>query len=247
MSSRARNIASKWLAYGVMLLLLMAVVVVSLEMAHRPASSIPKVMVGTRDEVYYSRGATIEQATDLGRALQSTGFLNDRGSAVMVSRASGLPVISFVVNDGAWDRPETVESFEEIGRRVAGAIGGFPIQIRLVNEAWTTQKSVVVGKQQVGRDNIYYLGSATAGDAKALGQALRGAGYLEDLGVTVVVSKGDGTTIGFVVGEGLWERPGAAASFEQLARRVAASVGGLPLTMRLLDPQMETKRQLRVR
>lgn len=247
MSGQGKNIASTWLAYGLGLFLVIAAIVVGLEMAHRPESSIPKVVVGTRDEVYYARGATIEQATDLGHALQSTGFLNDRGSAVMVSRASGLPVISFVVSDGAWDRSETVESFEEIGRRVAGSIGGFPIQIRLVDEAWTTHKSVVVGKQQLGRDNIYYLGTATAGDAKALGDALRDAGYLEELGVSVVISKGDGTSIGFVVGDGVWDRPGVPANFEQLARRVAGSVGGLPLTVRLLDAQMETKRQFTVR
>lgn len=247
MSGRGKNIASTWLAYGVGLFLLIAAVVVGLEMAHRPASSIPKVVVGTRDEVYYARGATMQQATDLGHALQSTGFLNDRGSAVMISRASGLPVISFVVRDGAWDRPETIESFEEIGRRVAGSIGGFPIQIRLVDGAWTTRKSVVVGKQQVGRDNIYYFGTATAGDAKALAQALRGAGYLEDLGVSVVISKDDGTAIGFVVGDGVWDRPGVPASFERLARRVAPAMGGLPVVVRLLDAQMETKRQFTVR
>lgn len=247
MSSQAKIVVSNWLAYGVGLFLLAAAVVVGLEMAHRPESSIPKVLVGTRDEVYYSRGATMQQATDLGHALQSTGFLNDRGGAVMVSRAGGLPVVSFVVNEGAWNRPETVESFEEIGRRVAGSIGGFPIQVRLVDGAWTTRKSVVVGKQQVGRDNIYYLGTATPADAKALGEALRGAGYLEDLGVSVVISKGEGTAIGFVVGDGVWNRPGVAASFGQLARRVAPSAGGLPLTVRLLDPQMEVKRQFTVR
>ena len=239
--------ASNWLAWGVGILLLTAAVVIGLEMAHRP-SSIARITVGTRDQVYYSRGATAAEAAALGRALQSLGFLNDRGTSVMLSRAGRTAVLSFVLQDGGWDHPETVASFEEIGRRVAGAIGGFPIQVRLVDSAWTARKSLAVGKQTIGsRDVVYYLGLATDGDAKALGQALRDAGYLQDLGVSVVVAKDGGTTIGFVVGDGVWDRADAAAAFENLTRRVAASVGGLPVQMRLLDEQMETKRQAAVR
>jgi hypothetical protein len=97
------------------------------------------------------------------------------------------------------------------------------------------------------RDAIYYLGSATEGDAQALGQALREAAYLEDRGVSVVVSRNDGAAIGFVVGEGVWERPDAMTGFERLARRVAASIGGLPVQVRLLNPEMETEKEVAVR
>ena len=242
MSVRARQIASNWLAYGVGVVLLAAMVAWGVGAMRKPKRVVPKVLVGTNDEVYYSGGATMREATALGQALADTGFFNNRGTSVMLTRFKGVTVVSFVLDDGAWDRADTAAGFEEIGRRVAASIGGFPIQLHLADSAWNVRKSLVVGKAGMGaRDAIYYLGSATEGEAKALGQALRDAGYLEDLGVSVVVSKDAGAAIGFVVGEGVWQRPAAVAGFERLARRVAPSIGGLPLQLRLLNSEMETK------
>jgi len=151
-------------------------------------------------------------------------------------------VVSFVLQDGLWNSGAAVASFEEIGRRTASTVGGLPIEIRLVDSGWHVQRAMQIGRVQVGsRDEIYYMGSATESDAKALGEALHMAGYLQDQGVSVSVSKGDGTAIAFVVGEGVWRQPEAVAGFERLARRVAPSVGGLPLRVRLLSPEMEVK------
>jgi hypothetical protein len=203
------------------------------------------VTIGTRDKVYYSHGAAEESAIALGHALQATGFFNDRGTSVLLTGSKTGQVLSFVLNEGAWDNPNTVASFEEIARRVATSIGGFPVQVRLVDASWSVKKTVHVGKVIIGaRDAIYYVGSAPESDATALGEALRSAGYLGDLGVTVLVSEGDGTAIGFVVGNGVWDRPDAIAGFTALARRVAPSVGGLPVRVRLLSAEMETKREM---
>jgi len=245
MQGRGRRRASNWLAFGVGLLLLAAVVAGSMKMMRWGKRPLPKVIVGAKDEVYYSGAATIEDATALGQALQNTGFFASRGTSVRLSKNKGVTVVSFVLNEGAWDHASTVANFEEVGRRIATSIGGFPIQVDLVDSAWNFRKALGVGKTTIGaRDAIYYLGSATESDAKALGQALREAGYLADLGVSVEVSKGDGTALGFVVRDGVWERPEAAAGFERLARRVAASVGGLPIQVRLLDAEMETRKEL---
>jgi len=242
MDSRGRHVAANWLAYGAGLVLLAAMVAWGVGAMRKPKRVVPKIIAGTKDEVYYSGGATVGEATALGRALENTGFFNGRGTSVMLSKFKGVRVVSFVLDDGAWDHADTAAGFEEIGRRIAVSIGGFPIQLHLVDQAWNVRKSLVVGKAIIGvRDAIYYLGSATEGDAKALGQALRDAGYLEDLGVTVVVSRGGGAAIGFVVGEGVWERPQAVAGFERLARRVAPSIGGPPIQLRLLNSDMETK------
>jgi hypothetical protein len=214
---------------------------------HKPKRVASKVIIGAKDEVYYSHPVTIEDAEALGHALQNTGFFTDRGASVQLSKNKGVTVVSFVLDEGAWDHAATVAGFEEIGRRVATSIGGFPIQVHLVDSAWTVRKSLEVGKATIGvRDVIYYLGSATEGDARALGQALRNAGYLDDLGVSVVVSKGDGAAIGFVVGEGVWERREAVAGFERLARQVAPSIGGLPIRVKLLNAEMETKQEAAV-
>jgi hypothetical protein len=248
MHGRGKHLAANWLAFGLAILLLATIVGGGMEVMRRPKRSIPKVIIGTKDEVYYSHGATMQDATALGHALRDTGFFNDRGTSVLLSRNERGAVVSFVLNEGAWDQADAVASFEEIGRRIAASIGGFPIQVHLVDASWAVRKSVEVGKAIIGaRDALYYLGSATEDDARALGQALRDAGYLDDLGVSVVVSKGDGTAIGFVVGEGVWERPEAVEGFQRLARRVAASIGGLPIQVRLLNAEMEIKKEAAVR
>ena len=242
-----RNAASKWLAAGIGILFLATVAALGLEILRKSKSSMPKVTIGANDEVYYSRAATQADALALGHALQNTGFFAGRGASVLLSKGGGGTVVSFVLNEGAWNHAEGVAGFEEIGRRIATSIGGFPIRIHLVDSRWNVRKSLAVGKTIIGtRDAIYYLGSASEEDAKALGQALGDAGYLADLGAHVVISKGDGDTIGFVVGEGVWDRPEEVAGFERLARRVAASIGGLPIKLRLLNSQMEVKREVAI-
>jgi hypothetical protein len=234
-----------WVAFAVGLAVLLTIAAGELWVRRNRE---PKVIVGANDEVYYYRRATKEDALALGQALRKIGFLNGRGTSVLLWQGSGRTVVSFVLNDGAWNHPDAVSNFAEIGRRVAPAVGGFPIEVCLVDSARAVRKKLTVGKATIGtRDTIYYYGSATEADAKALGQALQAAGYLEDLGVTVMLLKGGGTAVSFVVREGLWERPETAAALEGLVRRVAPSIGGLPIEIRLLDPQMETRRRMAVR
>jgi hypothetical protein len=238
--------AATWLAYGVGLLIVAAIILGGTVM-RKPKATVGQVSIGAHDKVYYTHGATESNAKALGRALQRTGFFNGRGSSVLLTTSMGDQVISFVVSDGAWDRPATVSSFEEIARRVATSIGGFPIHIRLVDTSWSIHKTVQVGKVVIGsKDVVYYLGTATEGDAVRLGQALQNARYLGDLGVTVAVSKDDGTVISFVVGEGVWNRADAVAGFADLVRKVAPAVGGLPVHLELLDVEMEPKKALEV-
>jgi hypothetical protein len=236
---------SQWVAFGIGLAVLLTIA--AGEMWVRRTRE-HKVMVGTNDEIYYYRRATKEDAIALGQALRKIGFLNDRGTSVLLWQGSGRTVISFVLNAGAWDHPDAVSNFAEIGRRIAPAVGGFPLKVCLVDATRAVRKELTVGKATIGaRDTIYYFGSATEADAKALGQALQAAGYFEDLGVTVMLLKSGGTAVSFVVQEGLWEQPATATALEGLVRRVAPSIGGLPVELRLLDPRMETRRRVAVR
>lgn len=240
--------ASSRLAYGVCLALLIGMAGLTVAVMRRSKPVAPKVIIGDSDEVYYSHAATSEDAATLGHALQSMGYFRNRGSAVLLSRNKGGTVVSFVLADGLWNNAAAVTSFEEIGRRIAVVTGGFPLEMNLVDAAWKIQKALEIGKTRVGsRDEIYYLGSATKDDAEALGRALRVAGYLQDLGVSVTASKGEGTAIGFVVGEGVWQQPEAVVRFANLARQVAPSIGGLPIQVRLLSPEMEIKAEVSVR
>lgn len=240
--------AARWFTLAFALVLIGTVVATRIELTRRPKATVPKVTIGARDGVYFEHGAKAHEALALGRALQATGFFSDRGTDVMLSRGEAGAIVTFVVNQGAWNNPATVASFEEIGRGIASSIGGFPIRVRLDDANWSEHKSLVVGKIEVGaKDAIYYFGTATEGDAVALGAALRQAGYLTDLGATVAVWKDGQTALGFVVADGVWNDPRNVAGFEQLVRHVAASVGGLPIELRLLSSEMEAKGKMEVR
>jgi hypothetical protein len=244
-AGRSRNVVSISLAVSMGIALLAAIVAGGRRETSDLTSS--KVIVGTKDEVYYSHAATKEEATVLGEALQATGFFTDRGTSVFLSKGNDGAVVSFVLRPGAWRNASTVLNFEEIGRRVAPFVGGFPIKVRLIDAARSVRRELAVGKATIGaKDEVFYFGSATKQDAEALGKALRNARFFEDKGVSVVLAKGDGTAISFVVAEGGWERPEALAGFESLARQAAASVGGLPIELRLLNPAMEVKREVEV-
>jgi hypothetical protein len=221
------------------------VVILVYSASHTSNREVPKAIIGTNDAVYYSHAATKSDAELLGHALQVTGFFNNRGTSVLLSKGTSGTIVSFALNDGAWDHPGTVLSFEEIARRVAGSVGGFPIHARLCDSKWGVHKEVIVGKVTAGvRDEVYYYGSATAPEAEALGRALKSNGYLVDSGASVVLSKDGVTSIAFVLGDGAWDRPGTVSAFEGLARKVAPSVGGLPIDLRLLNSSMEVEKEV---
>jgi hypothetical protein len=199
------------------------------------------------DEIYYYHSATKTDAERLGRALQGVGFLVGLGSFVRLSKGTSGTVISFVTDDGEGDDPETALVFEELGRRVADSIGGLPIKVRLMDSRWAMRKELSVGKVTVGaRDEIYYFGSATAMEAEALGQTLRSARYLVDTGTQVVLSENGGMAISFVVADGAWENPARVRRFERLASVAATSVGGLPITLRLLNSKMQKRKEIAI-
>ncbi len=217
----------------------------------REALLHPKVTIGTKDTVTYTKPATREDAERLGEALKRQTYFSDRGASVLLSKdpkASPGTTVAFVVKDGTWDRPEMVEAFEEIGREVAPETGGFPIRIQLANADQETKLEEIVGRVDMGsKDEVFYYGLATEETARALGEALKKAGLFQGQGTTVLYAKEkDGTTVSFVVREGYWEDPEHVKAFENLLREVAPSVGGLPARMRLKNAQLETKAEVRV-
>jgi hypothetical protein len=244
MSAVRRLGRGEWVGLGVGAALLAAIVSGVIAMH---SSREPKVAIGKNDEVYYYRRATKEDALALGHALQGTGFFNDRGTSVLLWMGGGPTIVSFVMDDGAWDHPHAISNFTEIGRRIAMSVGGFPIQVRLIDSRRNTRKEMIVGKAIIGtKDVVYYFGAAVDADARALGSALRSAGYFTDQGVTVALLKGEGTVISFVVQQGLWNQPAAIATLDRLVRQIAPSVGGLPVDLRLLDRDMAIRKEVTV-
>ncbi len=235
------------------------------------------VTIGTKDEVTYSGLSTEAQATALGNRLKTDGYFQDLGVSVLLRKPiGGDTIISYVVKDGIWDNASMVNDYEVLTRDAATAVGGLPVEMRLVNSSQVVEKDETVtaqtgahpgnqtgtqqgpqtgpqqGTQQPGpsstvtigtKDEVIYSGSATEAQATALGNALKTDGYFQDRGVSVLLNIGaNGTTISFVVGDGVWNQAGTMGQFEEIGREVASSVGGLPVTVQLMDTHEDVEK-----
>jgi hypothetical protein len=184
----------------------------------------------------------------VGKALTEDGFFTDRGADVVLAKDNGKPVISFLVQDGVWNQPNNVASFEEIGREVAPLVGGLPVKVRLLDTMRVVKKEVTVGNAEFpGNDDVYYRGGVTQAEAQAGGEALKTADFFEGEGVDVFVSKDDGTaTIGFVTSSKAWSDPVMGSDFEMLARAAAPALGGPPIRLQLIDNKLVVKKEVMV-
>lgn len=255
--ARGGKLGSRWAAAGIgiaFLVVLFGVVFLVMfgrqfgqQMGNQTTAENAKIVIGTNDTVFYSGTATEQDARTLGNELKSIGYFQDRGVTVFLSRKKGSSVVSFVVKDGVWNNPDTVTAFQQIGGAIAPVLGSSTIEVRMIDKSQNSKKEFNAGKIMIGaKDEVYFAGSATEADAKALGDALRTAGYLEDRGVSVLLYKGDATIVSLVLKEGIWDKPSSVATYQRVAREVAPSLGGLPLELRLLNVNLETKKEVTI-
>jgi hypothetical protein len=163
---------------------------------------------------------------------------------VLLDKGTSGTVISFVLQNGAWNQAGILSSFEQITWQVAPSVGGLPVQMCLVDSDKKLQKTSTVGQATFdGGDTVAYEGNATQADAQALGQQLKAMGFFTGKGADVFVAKqDDGTTIGFVVSDNTWDNATAVSDFEAIARQIAPTVGGLPVHMQLDDAALTVKK-----
>jgi hypothetical protein len=199
---------------------------------------------GIKDQVIYSGLATKAEATALGNVLKSDEYFSDRGSSVLLNKGIGSTTISFAVQNGIWNQEGMLSSFEELAREVAPTVGGLPIQVHLIDTSGNVQATSTVGEVWFGGSNaIYYEGSATKDEAQALGQRLESMGFFRGNGANLFLTRhDDGTTVAFVVVGEAWNNPTKVSSLEAVVREVAPTVGGLPINMRLVDTQLQVKK-----
>ena len=108
----------------------------------RRSGNFSRVVVGTKDEVLYTGASTRDDAAQLGNALQETGFFTNRGASVLLKKKKHVTVVSFILDQGTWEHSGAVANFEELGRRIAPSIGGFPIRLQLVDSTGTVRESL---------------------------------------------------------------------------------------------------------
>lgn len=233
------RLSSRWAALGVGILGCAAVYVAVLALT-LGAAMRSKVIIGTKDQVFYGGTATKQDAAALGAALKSEGYLHDAGFTVILVKDATGATVSFVVDSKIVSQADMVDAFEQVLSNAAASTIGLPVKLRFTNLATQTLKVIPVGRISIGaNDLIYYGGSATQADANALAQALQAAEFLQDRGVRIFLNKDDsGTSLAFVVKDGVWSQPATVTAFEQLVRGTASSVGGLPVRLQLLSVEM---------
>jgi len=241
--ARGGQLGSKGAAFGLAVATL-AVLVGLVVLAAYEIQNHNSVTIGTKDQVFYSGTATKADATALGNALKSGGYFQDRGVTVLLNKGTNGTVISYVVQDGAWNQAGILASFELITWQVASAVGGYPVRVHLVNSNKDVEKTTVVGEVTFGGgDAVFYEGNATQAQAQALGQQFKTIGFFQGKGANVFVAKhDDGTTLAFVVGDDAWDSSDAINDFEIISRDVAPDIGGLPFHMQLDDNTLAVKK-----
>ena len=240
------GLGSKGLAAGIALAFAVLFIAIAFGVIFQKekAETGTRLKIGSKDNVYYAGTASREEAQALGNALKESGYFSDRGADVFFARKAEGTSLSFIVKEGSWNDPTTVELFEITGEQLAAKIGGFPLHVRMMNKQRQVKVDSVVGKTAFGNDDVFYFGSATEEQAQRLGHALKSANFFQDRGADVFLLKhSDGTTLSFVVGEGVWNNPAMLNEFEQVVRKVAPVVGGLPIKLRLMNTTLETKKE----
>jgi hypothetical protein len=208
----------------------------------------PHVQIGSKDNVYFSGSASKADAQAVGDALKTAGLLQDAGASVYLNKGADGTSIGIVVKDGIWEQPDMVTTIAEIVNRAAPAAGGFPVQMRLLDTQENVKKQVEVGQiVVVGKDHVNYIGPETEAEAQSLGKQLQSAGYFDGSGSDVYLDKDSNhTRISFVVANGTWENADSVIAFQHLVRTVNPSLGALPVTMRLVNTELATEKELTV-
>jgi hypothetical protein len=135
--------------------------------------------------------------------------------------------------------------------RANKAFGGFPAKVQLIDAKQSVKKewNIPAGAEikgtrlAVGKsDEIYYSGTATEAEAKSLGALLVKEAFFVDDGKSIQLSKGpNGTTVSLSVGDAALSDPKLKSTFEDFGRAIAPVIGGLPVTVKLLNYAGESK------
>ena len=179
---------------------------------YRDLAVAPSVPLGDGGKIIYTGSATTADATALARAITATGFTRGGGTILRLSKGIDGTSIAFAFPDEElyerrvrprtqsalteakdsapkhpWDDSDLLGAFRLMGITVAPAVGGPPIKVLLLDSGGQTRQVLTIDthKLQVGqRDSVWYSGTATEQEAKALGHELQMAGLLRDRGTT---------------------------------------------------------------
>ena len=144
-----------------------------------------------------------------------------------------------------WDDPEVLSWARVVGVHVAPSIGGVPIQVELLNSDGKLKKVLPVADLdlEIGKDSLWYSGTATEAEARALGKALTEGHFFGGHGAQVLLDKSaGGTSVSFVLRDGAWNEPETVAELVQIATKAMPGIGGPPVDVYFLNTNLERKK-----
>jgi hypothetical protein len=247
---------SRWAAFGIGLAVCVPFLIAMLLPLFTEMLVLPTVTIGQNDKVAYSGSASKEEAEALGAALKQVGFFRDKGTTVRLSRDEKGILLCISVKEGKWDDAVFVAGIEQVGWKIAPAVGGPPIRIHLLDGTDKLRKELLIVNDRVmvgEKDVVIFSGNATQPEAEALGAALRRNGYFLDQGYEVRLNKktqgkdAQEAVVTFEVRDGLWNEPRFVDAFRVIARDAAPAIGGFPVRVRLLDSHLAVQKEMLVR
>ena len=131
-----------WKPFRIVTLVVVAIAMVVLLLAQLGRGR--KVMITDKEEVYYTSGASKEDALKLGQALKDVGYFDTQtAKSVQVAKNGQTVVVKFVVNSGAWGNEETVLAFGVMRTHLGEKIfAGQPVEVRLCDDHFNTKKTL---------------------------------------------------------------------------------------------------------
>ena len=231
------------------------------------------VSIGTNNRVIYSGQATQSEAQALAQALTDAGYFHKANGVVLLSKGPdgtilslptgeadparthhGTPALAHPETDLSplpWNDPGYIAGALAIGVTVAPSIGGPPIKLALLNSNGEQEKLIDVNARLVTigkNDSVWYSGSATLEQARALGSVLQQNKFFIDTQRRVFFAKdAEGTSVSFMLREGAWDNPKLIVGFGAIGRKLANSVGGTPLTIYLINNQMTREKAIAIK
>ncbi|MEM1211545.1 MAG: hypothetical protein AAGI68_04525 [Planctomycetota bacterium] len=138
------DVASAWPSAGIGLLCLPFVVAGVFGAALLFEQSFGTKIEFGEDEIYIAGEATEADARKLATALEEVGFFANAGVSVRIETIAGNTTVSFILIDNAWEDPEMVTAFRELGGTLTEAGFPKPLTLELCDGYFEPQKTLTI-------------------------------------------------------------------------------------------------------
>ena len=208
-----------------------------------------RLQVSPQEQVVFTDSTSLADAKLLAEALKQADYFDNSAPAIVrLSTGAEGTAVSFALQEGKWDDAAVLRGLTTLGEKCAAPFGPQSFKVRLLDTNLNQKKELPITQRRLlasPEEQIVFSSPITLAQAQALAEALKQAGYFDASAPAIVrLSKTDkGHSLGFVVGDGAWEKPNVITELEGVARKVADSVGK-PLSIEFLDNEMVVKKTI---